>query len=202
MTNFDPSTLDWTSGLLAGWKYEKPVNKWFQGGFRSAHRLTRPCPTCAETIVLDVTTKALTGDATNHGLSLRRCKECRVALKRTGISGEYAVSKMAGEKRHAAEPERIAAVQPVAVESTELAELKQGLKEAYDAIMEVSKKFGAVRKAIAEELGLDLMGDGITYETVKAKIRGIRKENEDLRARLAKFELQPAMEALKKMPWG
>ena len=58
-----------------------PVNKWFQGQFRHAHRLTRPCPTCTETIVLDVTTKALEGKATNHGLALRRCKKCRLALK-------------------------------------------------------------------------------------------------------------------------
>lgn len=81
MTNFDPTKLDWASGLLAGWTYDKPVNKWFQGAFRHAHRLTRPCPTCTETIVLDVTTKALEGKATNHGLALRRCKKCRTALK-------------------------------------------------------------------------------------------------------------------------
>jgi hypothetical protein len=81
MTNFDPTKLDWAAGLLAGWTYDKPVNKWFQGQFRHAHRLTRPCPTCTETIVLDVTTKALEGKATNHGLALRRCKKCRLALK-------------------------------------------------------------------------------------------------------------------------
>ena len=81
MTNFDPATLDWATGLLAGWTYDKPVNKWFQGAFRHAHRLTRPCPTCTAAIVLDVTAKALEGKATNHGLALRRCKECRKALK-------------------------------------------------------------------------------------------------------------------------
>ncbi len=81
MTNFDFTKLDWVSGLLAGWTYDKPINKWFQGAFRHAHRLTRPCPTCSEIIVLDVTTKALEGKATNHGLALRRCKKCRTALK-------------------------------------------------------------------------------------------------------------------------
>lgn len=81
MTNLDPTKLDWAAGLLAGWTYDKPVNKWFQGAFRHAHRLTRPCPTCSDTIVLDVTAKALEGKATNHGLALRRCKTCRKALK-------------------------------------------------------------------------------------------------------------------------
>lgn len=93
MTNFDPIKLDWVTGLLAGWTYDKPVNKWFQGQFRNAHRLTRACPTCSETIVLDVTTKALEGKATNHGLSLRRCKKCRTALK--AGSEAYAVRKAA-----------------------------------------------------------------------------------------------------------
>lgn len=81
MTNFDPTKLDWAAGPLAGWTYDKPVNKWFQGAFRHAHRLTRPCPTCSDVIVLDVTAKALEGKATNHGLALRRCKTCRKALK-------------------------------------------------------------------------------------------------------------------------
>lgn len=81
MTNFDPTKLDWATGLLAGWTYDKEVNKWFQGAFRHAHRLIRHCPTCSDTIVLDVTAKALEGKATNHGLALRRCKACRKALK-------------------------------------------------------------------------------------------------------------------------
>lgn len=78
---FNPSTVDWTAGPLAGWTYDKPVQKWFQGGFRNVHRLTRTCPTCSGPIVLDVTEKALRGEAQNHGLALRRCKACRKALK-------------------------------------------------------------------------------------------------------------------------
>ena len=82
MSNFDPGSVSWSVGILSGWTYDKPMNKWFQGQFRAAHRITRPCPTCSDTIVLDVTTKALRGEATNHGLSLRRCKACRQALNR------------------------------------------------------------------------------------------------------------------------
>jgi hypothetical protein len=81
MTDFNPADLDWKSDLLAGWTYVEPTTRWFQGHFRSAHRIARTCPTCTETIVLEVTTKALRGEAKNHGLALRRCKKCRDALK-------------------------------------------------------------------------------------------------------------------------
>lgn len=91
---FDPTTVDWKIGPLAGWTYDKPVSKWFQGSFRNVHRLTRPCPTCTEIIPLDVTVKALRGDAKNHGLSLRRCKACRAALKHA--PAEYAERRAMG----------------------------------------------------------------------------------------------------------
>jgi hypothetical protein len=110
MTSFDPTKFDWTTGLLAGWTYDKEVNKWFQGAFRHAHRLTRPCPTCSETIVLDVTTKALEGNATNHGLALRRCKTCRKALK-AGPQA-YAVRKAAVADNPAPAPAQAAAPAP------------------------------------------------------------------------------------------
>jgi len=106
MTNFDPTKHDWAAGPLAGWTYVQPVNKWFQGQFRHAHRLTRSCPTCTETIVLDVTTKALEGKAINHGLALRRCKKCRLALK----AGPQAYAERKAEVIAAAH----AVVQPVA----------------------------------------------------------------------------------------
>lgn len=94
MFEFDPTKLDWTTGLLAGWTYDKPIDKWFQGAFRKVHRLTRTCPTCTGPIVLDVTQKALEGRAKNHGLALRRCKECRRTLKYA--PQEYAERKIVG----------------------------------------------------------------------------------------------------------
>lgn len=112
MTDFDATKLDWVSGLLAGWTYDKEVNKWFQGAFRHAHRLTRPCPTCSGVIVLDVTTKALEGKATNHGLALRRCKACRKALK-AGPQA-YAERKAAVAEAHP-EPPTAAPVQSAVV---------------------------------------------------------------------------------------
>jgi len=118
MTNFDPTKLDWTTGLLAGWTYDKPVNKWFQGAFRHAHRLTRPCPTCSDTIVLDVTAKALEGNATNHGLALRRCKTCRKALK-AGPQA-YAVRKEAVADKPAAPVPVQVVVQPTAAVPAEI----------------------------------------------------------------------------------
>lgn len=91
MSTFDPNSVNWHDGLLSGWRYDKPVRKWFQGGFRNAHRITRECPTCAGTYAIEVTTAALLGSAANHGLALRRCKACRAALKRGGV--EYAARK-------------------------------------------------------------------------------------------------------------
>ena len=96
MSGFDPNSVNWHDGLLAGWVYDKPVSKWFQGGFRNAHRIVRQCPTCADSYAIEVTTAALLGQAKNHGLGLRRCKNCRSALKRKDITNEYAERKARG----------------------------------------------------------------------------------------------------------
>lgn len=114
MTGFDPKSLNWLTGLLAGWTYDKSVNKWFQGQFRNAHRITRECPTCRGTVALEVTTKALLGEATNHGLALRRCRECRKALKHD--PQEYAERKATGTERTET---------PAAVPAEVVAELEQ-----------------------------------------------------------------------------
>lgn len=150
-----PEFLDWQTGLLAGWTYDKPVNKWFQGSFRSAHRITRPCPTCSGTIELDVTERALEGKATNHGLALRRCKACRAALKQ---------GPEAYQERKQTVPRVMG--HPTTMNTPELETLKMA------------------NKCMTEELD------------------GLYLENKDLKTRLARYELQPAMEAAQnKMPW-
>lgn len=174
VTNFDPSKLDWTSGLLSGWTYTGPVNKWFQGSFRHAHRLTRQCPTCRDIITLDVTTKALEGEATNHGLSLRRCKKCRAALKSSVTSGDYAERKAIGTARRAAEPEEVAELEKLRKEN---AELQKRPVPAFTEELETVKK---ERDEYAEN------------------VMRLVQENGDLRRRLAKFELPAALEAEKR----
>lgn len=133
---FNPSTVDWTQGPLAGWTYDKPVSKWFQGGFRNVHRLTRTCPTCSGPIVLDVTEKALRGEAQNHGLALRRCKTCRKALK-------------AGPTVYAEHKAQVAPAAPVVIVegSAELASLraanatmKEELTGLYDTVRELREQ--------------------------------------------------------------
>lgn len=153
MTNFNPADLDWTAGRLAGWTYEKPVNKWFQGAFRHAHRLTRACPTCSEAIVLDVTTKALENRATNHGLALRRCKKCRVALK----AGPETYAARKAETATVLKPEVIVVAAPVQtplITAQELDELRMAnatMKEELDYLYAYGKEMR--EKLAAYELG-------------------------------------------------
>jgi hypothetical protein len=139
----DTATLDWTTGELAGWTYVEPVQRWFQGSFRAAHKLVRQCPTCSNAIELDVTTKALKGEAKNHGLALRRCKACRQALKKGPQA--YTIHKEAVQ-------------QPV-----------QGVPVVTD------ESLRSMVKVMTEEMD------------------GLYAENKDLKARLAKYELQPAL---------
>lgn len=150
MTNFDPAKFDWTAGILAGWTYDKPVNKWFQGQFRHAHRLHRSCPTCTEMIVIDVTTKALEGKATNHGLALRRCKKCRLALK----AGPQAYAARKDELADKPAQAVVAApVQPaaVAVDNEELEKLRTAnatMKEELEGLYMQLKELRGMPPAI------------------------------------------------------
>lgn len=125
MTGFSANSLNWTTGILAGWTYDKPINKWFQGQFRNAHLITRDCPTCREIIALTVTTKALLGEVTNHGLSLRRCKTCRTALKRDPQA--YTERKALGADRRDAPADEIPAGS-VAINAVELESLHATIK--------------------------------------------------------------------------
>lgn len=190
MTNFDPATLDWQVGLLAGWTYDKPVNKWFQGEFRNAHRLTRPCPTCRGVIVLDVTAKALQGNATNHGLALRRCKECRVALKAANVSNDYAQRKALGAERKAAEPVQ----QQTAVASTEDGEELKRLRDweevFFRALKHMQTKLPDTTMLNVDERIAFLIksADGIFAEHKKQF-----EEVQVLKAQLAKYDLPAAM---------
>jgi hypothetical protein len=183
MTTFDPASLSWTVGMLAGWTYDKPVNKWFQGQFRAAHRITRPCPTCSETIVLDVTTKALEGKATNHGLALRRCKACRGALK-TGPA-EYSERKALGAEKRAAEPEEVKELERLRKEN---AELKTKPAPSGDATSD------QIQNAMLTQSVLVLQAENVR---LKADYARVFAEVQPLKAELAKYKLGPAMEAAK-----
>jgi hypothetical protein len=141
MNDFDPASLDWKTGLLAGWTYEKEVSRWFQGEFRTAHRVTRTCPTCSEIIALDVTARALQGQATNHGLALRRCKTCRRALKQGKTSPAY-------EERKDLRAE--GDEQPAAIMQENPAELAKLRKELQAAVTERDEYSETIMRIMAE----------------------------------------------------
>lgn len=208
MTNLNPADLDWASGLLAGWKYDKPVNKWFQGQFRHAHRITRPCPTCAETIVLDVTTKALEGKATNHGLALRRCKKCRTALKAGPEAYAVRKAEVAGAPatervEAAAKPEvvTIAPVDSAELESlrTAVATMKDELDGLYAQNKELRERLAAYELAPAIEQ--------IAVQPVKAVIvpqllgGAMMKTPDPVGAELLQKWLEKQKQNNAKMPW-
>lgn len=182
---FNPATVDWTAGPLAGWTYDKPTQKWFQGQFRNVHRLTRTCPTCSGPIVLDVTEKALRGEAQNHGLALRRCKRCRKALKDPAAYAEI--------KAHAA------TVAPVVIiegseENAELrmanATMKEELEGLYVQVAELRAKLATFDlPAAMETAARDAMVHGV----------GVTRTHEDGSVRhVPRSELY---EAPVKMPW-
>lgn len=204
MSNFDPAALDWASGLLQGWTYDKPVNKWFQGQFRSAHRLTRPCPTCREVIALDVTAKALEGTATNHGLALRRCKKCRDALK-AATKDTYAERKAIGAERRAAEPEEVAELEKLRKENEKL----RIAKPATDDGATVEELRGIIAAHVDNyaklqteaQAGFNDAGRVITE--LRQSIDPLKAEIHALKAKLAQYDLPAAMAAVaqNKMPW-
>ena len=187
MSNFDPAKLDWTVGLLAGWTYDKEVNKWFQGQFRRAHRLTRPCPTCSETIVLDVTAKALEGKVTNHGLALRRCKKCRAALK-AGPQAYAERKASAGVGSHGGMS------RPTTVEGVQAAILSAHTKNAAQAETPTAP-------AVPAEIMQELETLRTANATMKEELDGLYMQNKELRQRLASYEPaeQPAPAAPKPM---
>lgn len=196
MTNpFNPDSLDWGTGLLAGWTYDKPVNKWFQGQFRHAHRLTRPCPTCQDTIVLDVTTKALMGDATNHGLSLRRCKACRVALKTSTGSDEYEKRKALGAERRTTASEEVLTSE----QQEELERLRDWEARFYRVLSTVQTKIpNADMTTLVDAVKLIIDGADQLYANYQAQFEEIQV----LKAQLAKYDLPAAMHEMQnKLPW-
>ena len=158
MSDFNPATLDWTAEPLAGWAYVEPVNKWFQGSWRAGHKITRQCPTCGNAIELDVTTKALRGEAKNHGLALRRCKTCRAALKK-------------GPQVYTIHKETV----------------QQGLPRETVVNVVTDETLRTINRTLEQEIdGLNML---------------LREAN----AKLAKYELQPALVAAhqteSRMPW-
>lgn len=200
MTNIShigPYELDWTAGHLAGWTYHGEIKKWFQGTFRNLHSLVRACPTCNGVIKIDVTSQALTGHATNHGLALRRCKKCREALKTGGI--EYEVRKRLGDVTPppvaAVESETVGFAPPPAADREELDRLRKWEPTMFAVLRKLQSVMPATTMLNMEE-AVGLLVDG--GNKLNAHAQELRAEIADLRAKLAAYDLPAALAA---MPW-
>jgi hypothetical protein len=188
--------VDWSDDRLAGWTYVEPKKKWFQGSFRNVHRLERVCPTCKAVMGLEVTLKALTGEATNHGFALRRCKPCRAALKEGGAA--YQARKAPGtDTVQVAPAAQLANTVQTAVLSSQdqedLERLQAWETTFYEVLRLVQTKLpDADMTNIAERVAVLIKAADDTYAAYQ-----------QLRATLAKYELAPAMAAVaeNKMPW-
>lgn len=141
----------YTGTLPDGWSGGTPITKRFRGDFVHLYRLTRPCKSCGAEIKIDVTKRALDGEAKNAGLLLKNCTTCRADRKNGGVGSRGGTSRP-----------------------------------------QVETAGGAEHLVTANA-------------TMKQELVGVYAENRELRARLAKYELQPAMEALASspltMPW-
>lgn len=145
--------------LPEGWSGGAAVTKYYAGAFLHLYRVTRSCKSCHAEISIDVTKRALLGQAKNAGLQLRNCPKCRADRKAGGPGSRGGLS------RPVAEP----------VESgNELERLR------------------TANATMTEELS-----------GVYARNKELFAEVQVLKARLAVYELAPAMQAAKneKMPF-
>lgn len=202
LTNIGPHTLDWNVGHLSGWAYQGEIKKWFQGTFRNLHALARVCPTCQSEIKINVTAQALTGHATNHGLSLRRCKKCREALKTGGVA--YEVRKRLGDVAgpHVAEEPAVTGFAKPAMNADDREELER-LREWEPSVQRALRLLQAGQPA-ATMLNIDAVVAGLIKagEEMVGRYGAVFAENSVLKAKLAKYELPQAMAAMQnKMPW-
>lgn len=169
--------------LPHGWGGGVAVTKWWRGKFVHLYRLQKPCAQCNTNMTIDVTREALRGDKKNSGLLLKRCAGCRnISRADVGRSRPH----VAGQQVRPA-----VSVDPEM--NLRIVELEKMLKEAEETVAAVAEQAGGVRKAIHEELGLSLMGDGITYATVKSALTKLK----------GTYELSSALKLASenKMPW-
>ena len=160
--------------LPDGWTGGTPVTKRWRGDFLHLYRVTRPCATCGAQINLDVSRKALQGFAKNAGLLLRNCPGCREQRRAGGPGSRGGTSRPTAE----------------AVPATQAAAAPAVVTEPHwkpDDAVEHPKLLAYIQDLAREYLEMELYG---------AKCQVL-----ELQQQLAKYELQPAMAAMKNLPW-
>lgn len=157
-----------------GWVNDREHDKVTLGKkqYRNMEEWSRPCAVCGEKFNIFVRANA---NAVNASFGLRTCKEHRG--QRVGAAG-------------------------VVISTEETDTLKKELAEAYEANAEMSSSAAGLRRFANEAFGLSLVGPAINYDSVTAAYAKVYGDMQELKARLAKYELAPAMEAVKnKLPW-
>ncbi|MEL7086878.1 MAG: hypothetical protein AAGL98_00300 [Planctomycetota bacterium] len=133
---------NWTGPLPEGWSGGEAVTKFWHGSFVHLYRVTRPCVTCGTEISLDVSKRALDGEAKNSGLLLRNCPTCRAARKNGAPGSRGGKSRpQAPASEHAPAPAATPAAGPYA-------EVVRERDEYAETIMELTSR----NRALFEEL--------------------------------------------------
>lgn len=150
-----------------GWQHEKDHDSIQLGGrqYRNMKEWSRPCAICGAKY--SVFEKAGSVDA-NSRFGNKTCDEHRgllPAFEKGYIAWDAQRSVMTAGLRCAGD-------------GAASIELQARLKETEEGAIEASIQAGGVRKAISEQLGLSLIGDGITYDTVTAAIRELKGTHE------------------------
>jgi predicted nuclease with TOPRIM domain len=162
--------------LPHNWTGGEAITKWWRGSLVHLYRLRKPCMQCSGEMTIDVTRKALEGEAKNAGLLLQRCPDCRAAAK--GGSSRPKIRLYDGEQK----PQNSATVQVAVMDNTENEALKARIKELE-----------------AQDETLQMVNN-----TMREELNGLYAQLKELRERLARYELPAAMKAASenKLPWG
>lgn len=168
-----------------GWTHEHDHDSIQIAGrqYRNMKEWSRPCAICG--VKYSVFEKAGSVDA-NSRFGNKTCEQHR-GLLQAFDKGYIAWDKergvmVAGEK---------------CAGGVNAGELQERMKEAEDGHAVTLHAFGQVRKAVHEQLGLDLLGDAINYDSVTQAIKALRGEHELGAAMLN----ASAMLHKNKMPW-
>lgn len=156
---------NWAKELPNGWQGGEAITKWWRGSILHLYRLRKACGQCSAEMVIDVTAAALNGDAKNAGLLLQRCQNCRAASK-------------GGTSRPRTDV-------PAASVALPIQAILQGVDPAEHAQVK------AERDEYAEGVAEQMARCGV----LQRKHDALFAEVQVLKAKMATFLLQPAMEA-------
>jgi hypothetical protein len=174
-------STDLTGLIPFGWQGGEKITKWWRGKYITLYRLHKPCGECGAEMVLDATKAAIIGEAKNAGLHLARCPQCRAKAKDARSPGTSRPTVLS------AQPDT-----PAPAGDEEIGRLRLQNEHFLRSVQALQVQLEAAKADLEKSRasGADL------FKILQAS----RAEIADLKARLAKYELQPAMQVISKWP--